>query len=79
MDDILQKLKDTLVRIGIVLDDNFSDDVLTECIVDSVEFVSLLAELEDEFDIEFPDEYIDYSIIGSVEYLMSVISTLTNK
>ena len=78
MDTNLQRLKETLLRIGIVLDDEFPDDVLTSCVLDSVEFVSLLAEIEDQFDIEFPDEYIDYSIIGSVDYLLDIINKLTS-
>ena len=44
--------------------------------IDSITFISLVLDLEAEFNIEIPDEYLLMSVFSSVDNIVSIIETL---
>lgn len=44
--------------------------------IDSITFISLVLDLEAEFNIEIPDEYLLMSVLSSVDNIVSIIETL---
>ena len=44
--------------------------------IDSITFISLVLDLEAEFNIEIPDEYLIMSVFSSVDNIVSIIETL---
>lgn len=69
-------IQEILQEMGIIIENECRDDILSECIEDSITFIVFLTSLEERFNINFPDEYIDYTLIESVEFLGSVIDKL---
>jgi len=61
-------------RIGILIDDASLD--IMEYIGDSLSFISSVMELEDEFQIRFPNDMLNYEVLGTVENLVNIIKTL---
>ena len=44
--------------------------------VDSISFISLLVNLEQEFNIEFPDDYLDIESLNNIGEIEKVITQL---
>lgn len=63
-------------EIGIVIENDYEDDILMECVEDSITFIMVVAELEKKFDIEFPDEYLDFSLFESIKFLEGIINKI---
>lgn len=74
INEIREKLHYALINEGIYVDD---DDVLiSEYISDSIAFVSLIVQIECQFDVAMPDEILDFERLGSVNSLCVYISDL---
>lgn len=67
---------EVLKELGIVLEDNPPDNVLADCIEDSIAFITFLAEIENRFDICFPDELIDYSLLNSLDLFIDTVNKM---
>ena len=53
------------------------DDIdLGDFIVDSLEFVTLIVEIENTFLIELPDEFLDFDILASLRGMISAVEAL---
>lgn len=64
-----------LDEVGIGYDlDNESD--ISDALQDSLQFISLIVALEDEFNIEIPDEIMKMDLLQSMEQLCSEIYML---
>ena len=46
--------------------------------IDSIEYISLIIEIEDSFDIEIPDEFLDGNIFFNIDMLKSLILNMIN-
>lgn len=71
-------IKDTVEKIlaenGIEIDDEG-----TLLNVDSLGFISTIVGIEQEFDIEFPDEFLEIGKFDKVEDLVRVVTYVTAK
>ena len=78
MDDITERILNCLLELGIVFEqeENFE---LTDYIEDSLTFISFVSELENEFDIEIPDEYLLQGVLGTLNDLKNIITLLVGK
>ena len=69
-------IKDTIIKIleenGIEIDD---DGVLLY--VDSLSFISTIVDIEQKFNIEFPDEFLEIGKFDTVEDLVKVVAYVT--
>ena len=69
-------IKDTIVKIleenGIEIED---DGVLLY--VDSLSFISTIVDIEQKFNIEFPDEFLEIGKFDTVEDLVKVVAYVT--
>ena len=72
---ILEILKDVNEELLTYTGDNMLDDG----IVNSFSFISLISELEDEFDIEIDEEYYEAEYMGNKDRIISTIMMLTSK
>ncbi len=43
---------------------------------DSISFIKLIIEIEEKFEIQFPDEYLDYEIVSNFQSLEEVVKTI---
>lgn len=69
----LQKIQNCLEENGIeVLNDGTLDNV------DSISFISSIVSLEEEFNIEFPDEYLLIEKMNNINNICLIIESLLN-
>ncbi len=71
MDEIRNRLLNCLDRNGI----DFSDETQE---IDSISFITVIVDIEREFDIEFPDEYLVMDSISSFDKLYEIVSMLVD-
>lgn len=67
IEEIREKLHFALINEGIYVDDD--DMMISEYILNSFAFVSLIVQIECQFDIELPDEILVWEKLGSVNSL----------
>ena len=68
-----------LLELGIVFEQEENNFELTDYIEDSLTFISFVSELENEFDIEIPDEYLLQGVLGTLNDLKNIITLLVGK
>jgi acyl carrier protein len=73
-----EKIFDVLETNGIYIEDSKdSEDLdLREYILDSIQFISLIVELEKELNIEFPDEVLIFDNIASLNGFTTIIQSI---
>ena len=55
-------------KIGIVLlDDEQNDFAISDYIQDSIEFITFIVFLEEEFETELPDDFLDMELLSSAK------------
>lgn len=72
--NVKQRIKDVFSRTGYMIDDENRD--LNEYIPDSLGFINLIIELEDEFVISFPDEILGANTFSNLDSLVCFINDL---
>lgn len=77
VDNVKQRIKDVFSRTGYMIDGEDRD--LNEYIPDSLGFINLIIELEDEFAISFPDEILGSNTFSDLNSLVSLINNLKTK
>lgn len=69
--EIIQKDSDLEVSINI-------NDVLTDIGINSLNFIRMVVHLEEAFDVEFPDEALEYDKFNTIaeisDYLVTLLS-----
>ncbi|GAB2025266.1 hypothetical protein OfM1_13370 [Lactovum odontotermitis] len=73
-----EKLQQCFEDLGIFLD-NIQDFDIDEDIEDSLEFISLIVGIEDAFEIEIPDEYLNMSRLRSAQDLINMIEVVLSE
>lgn len=74
MNEIREKLIEIMIK---VMESDVS--MLNECDdlaileIDSLKYIKLVVEIEDEFDIEIPDEYLDPQSVSSLTDLVELV------
>ena len=68
-----------ILELGIVFEQEENNFELTDYIEDSLTFISFVSELENEFDIEIPDEYLLQGVLGTLNDLKNIITLLVGK
>jgi acyl carrier protein len=73
-----EKIFGVLETNGIYIEDaKGSEDIdLREYIADSIQFISLIVELEKELDIEFPDEVLVFNNIASLNGFTTIVRSI---
>lgn len=75
--NIKQKVKNIMEEIGLDVSDIGNDDVdLSEYIVDSLMFINFVVEIENTFNVDLPDEYLDVDVLKSFNALCTLIEEL---
>ena len=78
--EVREKLLNILEDSGIFIDrDNIqseNDIDLREYITDSIQFISFIVEIEKELNMEFPDEYLLYDKIASLNGFSTIIKSV---
>lgn len=69
-----QKLIRTFETCGIYLTENESQHI----VLDSLQYVSLLVCIEEDFNIEIPDSYIEYNMLSTFQDYLEMIKTTLN-
>lgn len=73
MNDIREKLEGILDTFGVDFQSSLKDQF------DSLDFISFVLELEEVFEVEFPDNLLDINSLHSVDHVVEVIESLTIK
>ncbi|CAG9623698.1 hypothetical protein BACCIP111883_04530 [Sutcliffiella rhizosphaerae] len=71
--NIKERVTECLFRLGIEIEDDESFE-LSETITDSFFFITIILELEQEFDIEIPDDYLSIDLFQSIDHLTEIIT-----
>jgi acyl carrier protein len=74
----MDKLLEALRRVNPDIDYENEKALVTGKVIDSIDMTSVLAELEDTFDIEIDMEYITPEYFDSVEGMWKMIQELTD-
>ncbi len=76
IEEIKEKLRYALLNEGIYVDDD--DMLISEYVLDSLSFISLIVQIESQFDIELPEEILNWERLGTINslslYLKSLLS-----
>lgn len=72
--EIKERILKAFERVGILIDDTSLD--LMEYIGDSVNFITAVVELEDEFEITFPNDLLNYEVFQGLDNLIEIINNL---
>ena len=72
----MEQLLEILHRINLDVDFEHSTKLVTDKLIDSIDITSLLAELEETFDIEIDMEYVTPENLDSVEAMWNMIQEL---
>ena len=71
-----EDIRSIMQRIGLFFDDVSIDDSIQTILTDSIMFITFIIELEQEFEIEIPDEYLIPERIGTLRQLDSILIEL---
>lgn len=78
--EIKRRLLDVLASNYIFIDANENENVdLSLYIEDSIHFISIIVSLEVEFNIEFPDELLNFEKLQYLDNICIIIEELLNK
>lgn len=72
--DVKERTLKCFEKIGILIDDTSLE--IMEYIGDSVSFIASVIELEDEFQIRFPNDMLNYEVFGTFDNLVNLIQNL---
>ena len=67
-----KQLREVLSNNGILLQDSDQDELY----FDSIQFISLIVDIEREFEIEMPDEYMDGKLLNNYDDLLDVVTMI---
>ena len=76
MNEVIQRLENIITACGVDFDDDRNIDIRN---IDSVTFISVIVEIENEFCITFPDEYLSVDSLSSLNILFIMIKQETEK
>jgi acyl carrier protein len=76
MDDINKKVRQCFENLGIIIDNNEDNFVLSDYITDSRMFISLLVELEQMLNINIPDDFLVQDRLVTYQDLCNMIASL---
>lgn len=71
--DIKERIINCVQKIGL---DCSNENFINADNISSVEFIYLIIELEGEFSIDFPNYYLSFEILESLDYLAKIITEL---
>ena len=76
------KVKTTIIKLlennGIIIESGEEDLDLRNYSIDSILFISFIIDVENEFAIAIPDEYLTIELLQSIDGLTNLIIELTN-
>lgn len=72
----MEKIIEILNGLKSGIDFQNAKELITGKVLDSIEFISLIESLEDEFDIEIGIEYMENSNFDSVEAIWKMVQEL---
>ena len=76
------KVKTTIIKLlennGIIIESGEEDLDLRNYSIDSIMFISFIIDVENEFAIAIPDEYLTIELLQSIDGLTNLIIELTN-
>lgn len=73
------KIKDMLILIKPSIEKYFGKKFVTDGILESVELMELIAEIEEQFDIEIPPQLIIPDNFETIDTIDTLIQTVLNK
>ena len=75
----MEKIIEILNGLKSGIDFSSAKDIVTGKLLDSIDITSLIASLEDEFDIEIGMEYMENSNFDSVEAMWEMVQELQDE
>ncbi len=66
-------IRDIMMRIGLFFDDVGVDEDIQEIFTNSLTFITFVIELEQEFDIQIPDDFLIPERLGSLRQLDNIL------
>ena len=76
------KVKTTIIKLlennGIIIESGEEDLDLRNYSIDSILFISFIIDVENEFAIAIPDEYLTIELLQTIDGLTNLIIELTN-
>ncbi|MCI9096914.1 MAG: acyl carrier protein [Lachnospiraceae bacterium] len=73
---IFNKIIKCMVEIGIIIEASLEGRFIDEDIDDSLTYISFIVEIEEEFNISIPDEYLQADIIETYDDVAEMIQQL---
>lgn len=78
--EIKLRIVECLDNIGIFIDSSDESDIsLENYIQDSIHFIMFVVEIEKQFNIEIPDEYLIFSNFDSINKICDLLEVLTSE
>lgn len=74
---IKERLIKCLENVGVFVDTQEDDICIMDYGIDSIMLISIILEVEDEFDIIIPDEYLNFNTLSSLNGFSKLIGIIT--
>jgi len=71
--DLRSRIITILEHNGLIFDGMSEDSTL---VFDSIQFITVIVELEEEFDIEIPDEYLLSEEISCIDSIVNIVNNI---
>ena len=75
--EVKNKLIETIENNGLIIDFEEEDIDLSDYSIDSLQFISIIVDIEDLFSIAIPDDYLTIDIFKSLNGLTNLIIELS--
>ena len=77
--DFIGRIVVILSDEGLEIEYTVEDVDLSDYIIDSIQFISFIVDIENEFGIEIADDYLRYDIISSLHSLAQIVENCKNE
>jgi len=77
MDSTVEKIVNNLKTLDINIDD-ITKDFITENNIDSITFIEIIINIEEEFSILIPEEYLLMEEMNTVSKIANIVNELVN-
>lgn len=75
-DEMYDKIRKCLVEIGIASELSLEGRFIDDDIEDSITYISFIVELEEQFEVSIPDEYLQTEMIETYDDVADMILSL---
>ena len=80
---MIEQVKKSIIKLlqnnGVLIESNDDNLDVNNYSIDSIMFISIIVDIENQFSIAIPDEYLTIELLKSIDGLTNLVIELTNQ